>query len=613
MISFLAKPKPLKRIPIFSKYAVLFICGYLTQVFRAQGISGNLGLIDPNLYLGYAHIGSNLFSGIGRAYYQHRIGWIFPLRISMAMFGDTGPIILMRSLAGFIPVITYYFLSRITEKLNFWVALSFGAAVVCLSPIQSILSMTYTAAPSFMLLFLFIAHITLAVQRGWTNKLLCIIGFEIATLFAIHEFNLVLIAFVFLFTDVFLISKNHSRNGWRECTKMNLKVAGSTLIGLIFWELIYNFHYKHFHGPESFVLSSLRISRELTRLNRWDSYPDFFETFQQSSKWLYLVIPLIIGSTATISFVKSLISRPNSSHFLVALSSGLFCTIIFAAQILHTPIFSESFYFALTLLVLLSFSVFVIANLQNQKSVLLFLIFPLLSLLSPSLIFNFTELMFRLEAVRFMKLDFDWLVLIILPLAVTFLVKFAFYQRIDLIALLFCLFCWIPAAAGAENAYLFNSYKQDIETQRNYLSDVKDLNELWSVQDKSGLTAVWTDADPYLGPLQTTLMFGGTRLQGLGASTDFPTLDNWNCERFWGSRWVTDTCIVNGRDLADLPQTIITLHKVKDNPGLRFDQIIAPWFTDEITAIGYSFRDWSVFRSREVAYVLWSKNSTSEN
>ena len=606
MINFLAKPKPLNRIPVFSRYVVLFICGYLTQVVRAQGISGNLGMVDPNLYLGYAHIGSSLFSGIGKAYYQHRIGWIFPLKISMSIFGDSGPIVLMRSIAGLIPVITYYLLSRLSEKLNFWSALSFGLAVVCLSPIQSILSMTYTAAPSFMLLFVFIAHVTIAVQRGWTNKWLCIIGFEIATLFAIHEFNLVLIVFVFLFTDIFLISKDHSRRGWLDCTKMNLKVVGSALLGLFFWELVYNFHYKLLHDPESFVLSSLRISRELTRLNRWDSYPDFFETLQQSSKWLYLVIPLIIGSTATICFVKSLFSHANSSHFLLALSSGLFCAVVFSAQLLHSPIFSESFYFALTLLILLTFSLFVIVNLPNQKTALLFLIFPLVATTSPSLIFNVTEFLFHLDAVQFMRINLDWLILIILPLVVLFLIWFVFDLRINSLALFLCFSCWIPSAAGVENAYLFNSYKQDVEMQTKYLSDVNDLGKLWSVQDKAGLTAVWTDSDLYLQPLQTSLMFGGTRLQGLGKSNDFPTLDNWNCGRFWGSRWVEDTCVVNGRDLADPPQTIITLHKL-DNPDLKFDQIVAPWFSAELTAIGYFYRDWGMFRSREVAYILWSK------
>ena len=216
--------------------------------------------------------------------------------------------------------------------------------------------------------------------------------------------------------------------------------------------------------------------------------------------------------------------------------------------------------------------------------------------------------MFRLEAEQFMRLNFDWLILIILPLAVTFLVKFSFYKRIDLITLLFCLFCWIPAAAGVDNAYLFNSYKQDIKRQSEYLSDANDLAELWSVLDKQGLTAVWNDADLYyLQPLQTTLMFGGTRLQGLGASTDFPTLDNWNCGRFWGSRWVTDTCIVNGRDLADPPQTIITIHNTLDSPALRFDQLIAPWFTDQLTAIGYTYKDWGAFKSGNVTYVLWSR------
>jgi hypothetical protein len=607
MIHLLTKPKLLNQAKKLSTYIALFICGYLTQVFRVQGVSGNLAMVDPNLYLGYAHIGSSLYQGIGETYYQHRVGWIFPLRVSLTLFGDSGPIYLMRSLAGFIPVIAYYFLSSFTKKLNFLVALSFGLAIICLSPIQSILSQTYTAAASFILLFLFVAHLAIVAENGLTKKMMCIIGFEIATLFAIHEFNLVLIVFVFFFTDIFLISKNPSRNGWHDCTKMNLKIAGSALIGLFFWELVYNFHYKLFNGPESFVLSSLRISRELTRLNRWDSYPDFFETLQQSSKWLFLFVPLIVGSTATITFIWGLFSNSRASHVLVAMSSSLFFAIVFSSQLLHAPIFSESFYFALTLLVLLTFSVFVIINLSNQKIAVAFSIFPLLSLLSPSLIFNFTELMFRLDAVRIMRLNFDWLILIILPSAAIFLVKFVLYKRINLSALLFCLFCWIPAAAGINNAYLFNSYKQDIERQSEYLSDAGELAELWSAQDKQGLTAVWNDADFYLNPLQTTLMFGGTNLQGLGGSTDFPTLDNWNCGRFWGSRWVTNTCFINGRDLADHPQTIITIHNTIDAPSRRFDQVIAPWFTDQLTAIGYTYKDWGVFKSRNVTYVLWSR------
>lgn len=607
MIRSMTKPKFFHQSKKLSMYAVLFICGYLTQVFRAQGISGNLAMVDPNLYLGYAHIGSNLYHGIGETYYQHRIGWIFPLRASMALFGDLGPIYLMRSLAGFIPVITYYFLSRISKKPIHLAAFTFGIAIICLSPIQTILSQTYTAAASFVLMFLFIAHVAIVAETGLTKKMMCIIGFEIATLFAIHEFNLVLIVFVFVFTDIFLMFKTQSRLEWQDCLKMNIKIAGSAFIGLFFWEIVYNFHYKLLHDPESFVFSSLRISRELTRLDRWDSYPDFFETLQQSSKWLQLFVPLIIGSAATIAFVGGLFSKSKTSNVLAAISSSLFFAILFSSQLLHAPIFSESFYFALTLLVLLSFSFFVVINLPNQNVALVFVIFPLLSLLSPSMIFNLTELLFRLDSVRFMRLDFDWLIVIILPLTVAFLVKFAVYRRIDLIALLLCLFCWIPAAAGVENAYLFNSYKQDIEKQSEYLSDVNDLTELWSGLDKQGLTAVWNDADPYLQPLQTTLMFGGTRLQGLGGNTDFPTLDNWNCGRFWGSRWVTKSCIVNGRDLASHPEAIITIHNTRNVTSLKVDQIIAPWFTDELTAIGYTFKDWGVFSSRNVAYVLWTR------
>jgi hypothetical protein len=94
-------------------------------------------------------------------------------------------------------------------------------------------------------------------------------------------------------------------------------------------------------------------------------------------------------------------------------------------------------------------------------------------------------------------------------------------------------------------------------------------------------------------------------LEGLGKNTDFPSLDNWNCGRFWGSRLVTETCVVNGRNLAAHPEAIITIHNTQNITSLQVDQIIAPWFTDELTAIGYTYKDWGVFSSRNVAYVLW--------
>jgi hypothetical protein len=236
-----------------------------------------------------------------------------------------------------------------------------------------------------------------------------------------------------------------------------------------------------------------------------------------------------------------------------------------------------------------------------------FWVFPFLSILNSTLIFNVTKFIIRLDIGRFLGFNFDLLIWIIIPLATAFTVVIFSARRFDLIAFSLAIICWIPAAAGIENAYLLNSYKQNIGMQSNYLSDVKDLTELWSVQDQSGITAVWNDADSYLEPLQTSLMFGGTRLQGLGNSSNFPSLDNWNCGRFWGSRWVSDSCIVNGRNLADRPRTIITIHRALNIHGLKFDQVVAPWFSSELNSIGYSYKSWGVFRTHDIAYVLWSK------
>ena len=165
------------------------------QVIRAQGIGTNFGYIDPNIYLGYANIGSALKSGIGDTYYQFRIGQIFPLRIATQVFGNAGPIILARATAAAVPCITFYFFRNLKILNCYSKSLVLGLAIIVLSPVQGILSMTYCFGLSYVLFFVMIVHSVLGIRQIHVPRFSIYVGVEAATLFSIHSFNTLYVSF----------------------------------------------------------------------------------------------------------------------------------------------------------------------------------------------------------------------------------------------------------------------------------------------------------------------------------------------------------------------------------------------------------------------------------
>jgi hypothetical protein len=287
--------------------------------------------------------------------------------------------------------------------------------------------------------------------------------------------------------------------------------------------------------------------------------------------------------------------------------SAQFFSLIISSTILHTPAFSEYFYFSLFSLILIFFTIFAVRNNQNSKLPFLFSIFPMLSIIEPSVLFDFTSKFLGLSSETFMSVDLDVFVYPIAVMTLIILLMFAFNKSTKSILVVFVFVCWIPAATGSENAYLFNSYKQDIGAQRDYLADVADLTDLWARLNRLDLTAIWHEGDMYLNPLQSALVFGPTRLNGLGGDTNVPNLDNWNCGRFWGSRWVDDECFSDGRDLSASPKMIITLHNFRGMNPDAINFIISQEFRSHMKRIGYTSYEMNLFRSQNVVYVVWSR------
>lgn len=603
----------------FLQYILIFTIGYLVQVVRVQGIGTNFGYIDPNIYLGYANIGSALKSGIGDTYYQFRIGQIFPLRAATQFFGNDGPIILSRITAAVVPCITFYFFRNIKIRNCFSKSLILGLAIVVLSPVQGILSMTYCFGLSYVLFFLMIIHSIIAIGQISVPRYSIYVGIEVATLFSVHSFNTLYISFALGSQILFLFFAQKHRYQIRIIALYCRNILMGVFLGVLVWELVYNFHYELLPNPESFVLGNFRISSELKNLNRWD-FPNYFTGIANEPRWLSISVPLIAGTVALFFLWREsrarLIDDPiidetiNTGQLLLTVTVSQTVAMLFGSVVLHSPVIGAFFYFAHTSLILVFLTTYVLISYHLRLGFVLICLFPVLAVTKPSWVFELLKPFIGLSAEafgRFNPNDLVYLLVVFLVLGISFYSKSKISGRF-MSMLVFVL--WSVATLSTDNFYALNSYPQNLRDQRHFISDIKTLNRVWeNYNSPSHLTAVWNEEDQYLNTLQASLVWGPTRLNGLGASNDLPlvSLDNWNCGRFWGSRGIGDSCMLNGSSLESKPTFIITTHTLIDALS-PYRNIVLPLFVQNMEIQNYKFWEFGVFESKKVVYYVWKSD-----
>lgn len=598
------------------QYLLIFTIGYLVQVIRAQGIGTNFGYIDPNIYLGYANIGSAIKSGIGDTYYQFRIGQIFPLRIATQIFGNDGPIVLARVTAAVVPCMTFYFFRNLKLRNCFSKSLVLGLAIVVLSPVQGVLSMTYCFGLSYVLFFLLIVHSVLAISQIQIPRFSIYVGIEIATLFSIHSFNTLYIAFALGSQILFLFFSQRHRHQIRTLALYCRNILIGVSLGVLIWELVYNFHYELFSNPESFLLGTFQISAELKDLNRWD-FPNYFTGIANEPRWLSLAVPLIATAIALFHLWRE--SQPkntddsgfdnsiNTGKLLLILTISQTAAVLFGSVVLHSPVIGAFFYFAHTSLILVLLTAYILVSYPIRLGFVLISFFPVLAVTKPSWVFDSLRPIIGLSIETYGQFDPNDLVYFVIFFIV---LGVGFYSRSEISGRFMSMaifVLWSVTTLSTDNFYAFNSYPQNLSAQSLFVSDVKSLNRVWAKYNSPmHLAAVWNEENQYLNTLQASLVWGPTRLNGLSASNDTPqvSLDKWNCGRFWGSRGIDDSCELQGSSLKLKPTFIITTHSLND--GLTsYSNLVSPQFFENLSNQNYKFWEFGIFESKQVAFYVW--------
>ena len=601
------------------QYLSVFTIGYLVQVIRAQGIGTNFGYIDPNIYLGYANIGSALKSGIGDTYYQFRIGQIFPLRIATQVFGNAGPIILARATAAAVPCITFYFFRNLKILNCYSKSLVLGLAIIVLSPVQGILSMTYCFGLSYVLFFVMIVHSVLGIRQIHVPRFSIYVGVEAATLFSIHSFNTLYVSFALGSQILFLFFTQTHRYQIRTIALYCRNVLIGVSIGVMVWELVYNFHYGLFSNPESFVLGNFRISAELKDLNRWD-FPNYFTGIANEPRWLSIAVPLIATAVALFHLWRELQARIvadsefvnsiNTGKLLLVLTISQTVAVLFGSVILHSPVIGAFFYFAHTSLILVLLTTYILISYRSRLGFILIGFFPVLAVTKPSWVFESLRPIIGLNIEAFGQFnpnDLVYFIVFFLVLGVGLYSRSEISGRFMSMAI-FVL--WSVTTLSTDNFYALNSYPQNLSAQSLFVSDIKNLNRVWAKYNSPmHLAAVWNEEDQYLNTLQASLVWGPTRLNGLSGSNDTPqvSLDQWNCGRFWGSRGIDDSCELQGSSLKLKPAFIITTHSLNDALA-SYVNTVSPLFVENLNNQNYKFWEFGIFDSKQVAYYVWKSD-----
>lgn len=584
-------------------YVALYVLGLLTQSVRGKGIGGNVGYVDHNIYLGYALSGPELKEQIGTLYYEFRIAWIYPLRLAIDAFGAAGPIILTRATAAAIPVVILAIVRRCDVDKTWLRGGSLALAFLVMSPIQAIAAETYTAGGSLLLLLLLCALLMTPIDSLSRSRNL-IIGVTVASLFALHEFNMVPALFLLggsLFYRFFTRPSNWLRILRSETSFQLLGLV----LGLGIWEAVYSIYYRQGFLRPGLSIGKLKIAKDLSGLNRWEGYPGLIETIIQSPNAIQYVAPLVAGILGLVMLARfrsrkrTLVSLSQHRQVLIlCLASAHFASLLFVWLILHAPIFSEYFYFSLSLVGFLLLGVFVSVSRFWKLPALVWLIFWLVAV-APTTI---TVSVLSFLGLNVSELEQGGYPVLAVALIIALIALIEHWKKSpDLWIAITVFVLWLPISAGNNPYYLLNHYRGDRHVEQQYVSDIMTLNDLWRASSRLGLTAVWNESDVYLNSMQASLAFGSTRLDGLGGSSSLPTLENWTCGRFWGARKLESSCEFKGRDLGQRPDSILALSQSPTS-------IEETELEVRMNSLGYYFSGKEMFQNSSLVVSTWRRS-----
>jgi len=553
---------------------LLATTGVIVQGLIGQGVVRNIGFIDPNIYLGYSMIGPALNEEFGWTYYQTRIPLIIVLNILLRVFGSAGATVYSLGLAGLLCAVPAIFLHRL--KVSILAGLSVGLLVSQDYFLQRAIGTTYTNGISIILFLYALA----AVHHYLISRNLRSLGTAMAlavSLVYLHPINAFLLAGS-LFSTIF-ISIPSSAIDRTAVARIHMRFAiASGALTMLAWEIIYNSYFEQLTRPQSALLQSFFMSRELRALDRWAGYPGLIQTIDNNPKWLFLLAP-VIQILLIVLLRQSLRQRQGDEQILLL---GKFCLLqassvlmILTIQwlVLGAPIFSTmeyASYFSIPFfLVVLGVSV-----VWRQKILVVAGVFFVWFKLSGS---NFLDDQDKVVLSKIYSPG-SFPNLVIATLLVSLLLYFAISRNQmtlkRLVISLTLLLSFLAIARHDEsNTYLKPS--DFINRQTLFLDDFRALATRWRTEswgDKTAAVFYRNDAEAYLGSLQSGLVFGPTNLSGLSGNgqTINPSYDFWNCGRFWSTRPKYLDCELVNRNLVSPPSSIIAMYELAEaNAGVQ--------------------------------------------
>lgn len=508
-----------------SSFAFLF--GLVTFLLQGRGSRQNYGYVDPNIYSGLAIKYQNLVSELGMNYYATRIWHVFPLSLSLKLFGNFGPVVFLMLIAGSSSLLAFKFINQLLPDQN--KTLKFGFALSAISVPSYLFDSNWTDEG---ISYIFAIFLTLYLASKFIQSKWYVIsfGFLASVTVNIHLKSAVLVFAIFLSTLV-VASMNRE-----SIFRLFIHVFLGGCFGSLLTEIIFQTMNPHGMWPLSWYYQvSLFLKLNNETYGEWIS---LWRLYQQGKFPYFILAPLLASVYLLINVEKIL--RKNSESVPIQLQvlyvfSILGTLVLFLYQeVLKFPVVTTFWYYGtfnvvlFALLAVMTWMYFDNLAARPQLSTVLFWLLPVITVLPVWIIRPGSSLSISKEL-------HSHLIIAIVMLIASLLVFVVIYEaKLKKVVLLLVIlgFCMLSVSQFGDRTVPFRWRNiGDFQLETKLFSDEKWLLDNWSRIEGRNFkkdVAIWYENDPngLLGSVQSSVIFADSKLTQSTVLTD-KSLKEW--------------------------------------------------------------------------------------